>query len=152
MTNPARMYRESAVRGASPVGLIVILYEEVVRLLRQAQRGIGENDIERRILSLNQAIRIIGHLQAILNFEAGGGVARHLASFYNAARTAILDANATANASILSSLAASFSDLAGAWQQVDRALARPENGPAGSVPHASPHLSSSLQQRFGAER
>jgi flagellar biosynthetic protein FliS len=90
MNNPARTYRENAVRAASPVGLIVILYEEVVRSLRRAQRGIQQGNIEQRTLGLTHAVRVIGHLQSVLNFDDGGDVARNLSAFYNGARTEIL--------------------------------------------------------------
>jgi flagellar secretion chaperone FliS len=122
MTDPVRMYRESAVRGATPVGLIVILYEEVIRSLRRGQHSIEQNEIEQRTGGLNQAIRIIGHLQAMLNFDAGGEVARNLSHFYNVARTEILEANRTGDAAALGSLAGDFSALREAWQQTDHAL------------------------------
>ena len=56
MKDPARAYRESAVRGASPVGLIVMLYEEVLRTLRRAQRAIQQNDIEARTLDRKSVV------------------------------------------------------------------------------------------------
>jgi flagellar protein FliS len=124
MNDPARMYRESAVRSASPVGLIVILYEEVVRALRRAQRGMQQGNVEERTLGLSHAIRVIGHLQSVLNFEAGGQVARDLSAFYNGARTEILRANAQSGQGIdettIGTLAAGFSAIAEAWKRVDR--------------------------------
>ncbi len=130
MNDPARLYRESAVRGASPVGLIVILYEEVVRSLRRAQRGIEQGNIEERTLGVSHAIRVIGHLQSVLNFEAGGDVARDLSAFYNAARTQILRANSGAHAKPIETLATGFSAVAEAWKQVDREV----GDPSGAIP------------------
>ena len=122
MNHPARMYRESVVRGASPVGLIVILYEEVVRSLRRAQRGLQQGNIEERTLGVNHAVRVIGHLQSVLNFEAGGDVARELSAFYNAARAQILRASGGSGEETLGTFAADFSTIAEAWKQVDREL------------------------------
>jgi flagellar secretion chaperone FliS len=122
MKNAALSYRQSAVRGASPVGLIVILYEEVIRALRKAQRALKQNDIEQRALELSHAIKVVGHLQSVLNFDEGGVVAKNLCNFYNAARTAILRANNDRGYDIIESLAGDFSNVAQAWQEVDREL------------------------------
>jgi flagellar protein FliS len=122
INNPARMYRESAVRCASPVGLIVILYEEVVRSLRRAQRGIHHGNIEERTMGTTHAIRVIGHLQSILNFEAGGDIAHELWAFYNAARTQILQASGAGGYEAVGTLAAGFSSIAEAWKRVDSEL------------------------------
>jgi flagellar protein FliS len=122
MNNPALYYRESAVRSASPVGLVAILYEEVIRSLRKAQRALRQGDIEQRTMELSHAIRVVGYLQSVLNFEQGGTVARNLSDFYNAARTAMLQANSDGGDSILESLAGDFANLTGAWRQVDQEL------------------------------
>jgi flagellar protein FliS len=122
MKDLARFYRESAVRSASPVGLIVILYEETIRSLRKAQTALKQKNIEQRTLELTHAIKVIGHLQSVLDFERGGAVARNLWNFYNAARTAILGANSDSGNEILEALAADFSSVAQAWQQVDHEI------------------------------
>ena len=141
MKDPARFYRESAVRSASPVGLIVILYEEVIRSLRRAQQACDKKDVEQRSLAVSHAIQVIGHLQSVLNFEAGGKVAQNLSRFYNVARAVILKSSQTANAQALASLAADFSSLAQAWQQVDRAVSsRPQAETHDALLSAAPSL------------
>jgi len=141
MKDAARMYRESAVRCASPVGLIVILYEEVIRSLRRAQHASEKNDVEQLFLAVSHAIRVIGHLQSVLNFELGGKVAHNLSRFYNVSRGAILKAGKTGNAQALASVAADFSNLAQAWQQVDRDLSsRPQGETRGALLPAVPSL------------
>ena len=84
-------YREAAVRGASPVGLVVRLYEQVIEDLRQGIIAIEENAIERRTKYINHAILIIGHLQSPLDFSNGGKVAKDLDHFYNVLRQNLID-------------------------------------------------------------
>ncbi len=124
MNDPARMYRESAVRYASPVGLVVILYEEVIRSLRRAHQATQQKNIEQRCLSLTHAVLVVGHLQAVLDFEKGADVAQNLSNFYNLARRVILESNNKGNADRLISLAGDFSNLAQAWQQVDHEVGK----------------------------
>ena len=120
MRNAARAYRESAVRGASPVGLVVILYEEVQQAIRKAVRGIEQSNIEQRTTELSHAIRVVGHLQAVLDYNAGGDVARNLSRFYNVARAKILEASFHADRGTLESLAGDFANLGEAWKQVEQ--------------------------------
>jgi len=120
MRDPARAYRESIVRGASPVGLIVILYEEIIRSIVRARRALHENNIEQRTLALTHALHVIGHLQAVLNFEKGGKVARHLTLFYTVMQSKILEINIRPTVEALDWLVAEFSKVAEAWQEVDR--------------------------------
>jgi len=81
-----RSYREAAVRGASPVGLVVRLYEQMIEDLRQAALAIEQKDVLLRTNRIKHAILVIGHLQSSLNFERGSKVAGDLENFYNALR------------------------------------------------------------------
>ena len=74
--NPQLSYRETAVRGASPIRLIILLYEQVIEDLRRALAALEQGDIEKRTREINHAILVIGHLQATLDKEQGGQVAR----------------------------------------------------------------------------
>ncbi len=122
MTDPVRSYRESAVRGATPVGLIVILYEEIVRSVRRAQRALRNGNIEERTNALTHAINVVGHLRGVLNFEIGGPIARNLASFYDTMQAQILAANISASYDALESIAQAFFTVKEAWQTVDREI------------------------------
>jgi len=82
---------------------------------------------------------VIGHLQSVLDFDRGGAVARNLWNFYNAARTAILNANRESGNEILESLAADFSNVAQAWQQVDREITTSSAGEASLAAISSAH-------------
>jgi flagellar protein FliS len=127
--DPARTYREAAVRGATPIGLIVILYEEVIRSIRGAQRGLRENNIEQKTNSLTHALSVIGHLQVTLNFKDGGDIATNLSHFYNLSRARILEASLALNNELLESIVADFHAIARAWQQADQAIGHSNAGP-----------------------
>jgi flagellar secretion chaperone FliS len=142
MSDPARAYRESAVRGASPVGLIVILYEEIIRSMRKAQRALIGADIEERTRSLNHALAVIGHLQGVLDFEKGGQVARDLSAFYSLMRSSILDANVRADAQIMESIVTEFSKIKQAWQIVDREISGQPAEPRDDLAELIPALAS----------
>ncbi|HXZ11173.1 MAG TPA: flagellar export chaperone FliS [Candidatus Sulfotelmatobacter sp.] len=136
MKDPVREYREAAVRGASPVGLVVILFEEALRSVKKAQRALREGNIERRTLELTHVLEVLGYLQSTLDFTKGGEVAVNLSRFYDVARTKILEANLRADDATMEWLATQLSSHIDAWQQVDRDLTSKaaEHAPASLEP------------------
>ncbi len=136
MRDPIRSYRESAVRGASPLGLIVILYEEIVRSIQKALQAFARGDIEARGKALTHAVEVIGYLQSILDFEKGGDVARNLSNFYNLMRGQLLSIHVTPTREGLEMLAREFAKVGAAWQQAERAMAQPAQ-PANTMPKES---------------
>ena len=121
----AKLYREAAVRGASPVGLVIILYEEALRALRRAEAAMERGEVEERSLAISHALRVIGYLQSVLDFERGGRLAHQLSSFYDYSKRRMLEANAKNSAEILGRLIKDFTDSTEAWREVERTLAGP---------------------------
>jgi len=70
--NIRQSYREGVVGGATPIDLVVRLYEQMIEDMRHVGIAIEQNDIERRTSRINHAILIIAHLQSSLDFENGG--------------------------------------------------------------------------------
>ena len=80
--NPSLSYRKSAAAGASPLRLVILLYEQALEDLRRAQEALSRGDIEGRTREINHAILILGHLQGTIDHEQGGTVAANLERFY----------------------------------------------------------------------
>lgn len=113
-------YREAAVRGASPVRLVICLYEQAIEDLRQAVLALEKGEIELRTRKINHAITVIGQLQGSLDMERGGEVARNLERFYNLIRTGLLDAQLKQSARILEEQISQLVLLYEAWLEVER--------------------------------
>src|ERR1700728_4577645 len=79
-------YREAMVQGASPVGLVVQLYEQIVEDLRQGAKALDQEDIRGRTKCISHAILVIAHLQSSLDFGNASKVAKDLDHFYNVMR------------------------------------------------------------------
>jgi flagellar biosynthetic protein FliS len=88
--NIQQSYREATVQGASPVQLVIGLYEQMIEDVRQAAIAVEQKDIRQRTRHIKHAILVIGHLQSVLDFENGGKVARDLNNFYNVLRQSLL--------------------------------------------------------------
>src|SRR5262249_48117018 len=86
-------YRQNAIQGASPVGLVVALYDAVLRDFRLAMEAMDRGDVELRVHELNHALTVIAHLKSVLNHQSGGEAAARFDNFYEVARGMILKAN-----------------------------------------------------------
>jgi flagellar secretion chaperone FliS len=114
-------YREAAVRGASPVGLVVRLYEQMIEDLRHVAIAIEKNDIRRRTQRIKHAILIVGHLQSTLDFDKGGKVARDLDDFYNTLRQSLVWVQSHPSKRGVAQLITDLLAVREAWVEVERA-------------------------------
>jgi flagellar protein FliS len=120
MFDARTLYRESVVRGASPLRLVVLLYEQMVEDLRRAANAIAENQVETRTHAINHALLVLGHLQGQLNREAGGEVAHNLNLFYNVLRQKLQEVHFQPSLDLLQRQIALLLELRDAWTEADR--------------------------------
>jgi flagellar protein FliS len=150
MINPALEYRKRAVEGASPVGLVVLLYGGVITALMRAISAIDANNIEKRVNELNKVLAILAELQGTLDFEKGGAVAAHLEKYYIVLRAQVLEASIKNSKTILEDLVKNVSGVKEAWQQVERDVAIKGVSGVAAAPQAPTSLMHSGQNMAAA--
>lgn len=123
-------YRESTVRGASPVRLVISLYEQAIEDLRRAVIALEKGDIEVRTREINHALMVIAHLQGSLDMERGGDVAKNLAHFYNLLRAGLSEAQVKQSSNLLQQQISQLVEVHEAWIVVERATTTTPNPPA----------------------
>jgi flagellar protein FliS len=151
----ARQYRELAIKAATPVGLIIVLYDMAIESLAHATREFEAGNVEARTDNLNHALAVIAELERSLNLEAGGDVAKQLSNLYNVARCKILEANIKASKHIIEDLSGVLSSVREAWLVVDQKTAgqpgmnlsqeAPRMVPASSAPTKQDEAAPQLQ-------
>ncbi len=119
--NARLSYREAAVPGASPVRLVILLYEQAAEDLRCALAAHQRGDIEARTREINHAILVIAHLQSSLDKDLGGMVAVNLERFYNQVRASLVDAQCQQSAALLERQIIFLMQVHEAWCQVEKA-------------------------------
>ena len=126
----ATNYRLDAAQFASPVGVIVEAYDQIIRALRAAATALENGNIERKTREVSRALQLISHLQSALDHEAGPKVAESLDVFYETMRYQIIKAAAQPSGDALRNVTRYFGDLYGAWQVVERdnAVSYPATG------------------------
>ena len=126
--DPRSAYRESAIRGASGVGLVIVLYEQVIQDLREAVIAMDKGDVELRTKSINHAFSVIAHLQGTLDRERGGAVAPNLDRFYCRLRGRLTEAHVRMSKEILHEQISDLLSLREAWRQVNQTTSATQSG------------------------
>ncbi len=135
--DPRNAYRETAAQGAGPVHLVVLLYEQIVQDLRRAIAYTQTNQTEARTFELSHALTVVGQLQALLDMERGGEVARNLDRFYGVVRARLLEAQVRQDAGILQQQIELLLSVRDAWAEVESITSGPQPEKAGSAEPAS---------------
>jgi flagellar protein FliS len=138
MKHPALIYRQFSVQGATPLGLVVMLYDGAIAFMHRAVAAMEAHDIPKKCNHLNRALAIIAQLEGTLDFEQGGEVARTLKSFYVYARTQALKANIENSPEILRSLIEKFSTVREAWYEADHRPSPSVTTPASEASPSAP--------------
>ena len=128
----AAMYHQVSSHGRSPVGMIVALYDTILRDLRRALAALDAGNVEARVFELNHAIAVIGHLEETLDHERGGQAAKRFEQFYKVTRAMIVSANTQANRKPISELVELYRPMREAWHQAEQKL--PAEVPGAATP------------------
>ncbi|MGH0033728.1 MAG: flagellar export chaperone FliS [Myxococcota bacterium] len=122
MSNP---YREMEIRTATPLRLIVRLYERALRHLREAGEHHAAARVKPRGEALARALAIISELRNALDFEQGGEVARNLDALYAYSIDRLIDTNLEADGKGIGEVIAILEPLHESWAEIER---RPPEG------------------------
>src|SRR3569833_2099180 len=112
-------YRESELT-TDPVGLVVVLYDILLRDLRTAIACLDRSDIEQRTEAVRHAMLVLQQLQGTLDFECGGVVAENLDRYYDFTRAKLLEGQIKQSREIFDQQIALVGSIREAWLQVQR--------------------------------
>jgi len=108
------------VEGASPHQLIALLFEEAVNALDAMAAAAGRRDIARVATAQARALSIVGGLQASLDMEGGGDLARNLADVYREASRLILTAGKANEPMFAAQARTMLAEIASAWSSIGK--------------------------------
>ena len=134
---------ELSVYSASPVQLVVMLYDGAIQSLTQANALIQRGDIQGKARQVTRASNIIAELSGVLDLEQGE-VAQNLGGLYGYAQKQLISANLRNDQSKIDEVAMLLRDLRSAWQEL--AQRQDNRSRAG---HAAPPEAQGLLARAG---
>ena len=116
--DPYQQYRAMAVETASPVQLVAMLYQGVIRFTLRGIQGIEQGDVARAHDGLTRAQAIIIELAAHLDMKAGGEIAQNLNALYMYSNQRLVEANCQKTAEPAAEVVRLFRQLLPAWQSL----------------------------------
>ncbi len=111
-------YQGYGLEGASPVDLVVALYDGIIRFLYSACDAVDRGDTDARRTACKRAMDIILHLQSRLRMDVGGAPAHALSEFYAATFAQILQASQAASRPKFEHAIECVCNVRDAWRQV----------------------------------
>jgi len=118
MANPYQRYRQIQIETASPIGLIIMLYEGAIRYINLAKKELEEKDFESANKSMQHAQAIINELNYDLDMEAGE-IATNLRNLYSYVNRTLIQANVRKDGRNLDALVKILGSLRDAWTTID---------------------------------
>jgi flagellar secretion chaperone FliS len=115
-------YRENAVCGATPIELVVILFDAAIDDMRRAVAAIKSSDIEQRAIAVRHAMLILQQLQGTLDFEKGGPAARQFEQFYNLIRAKLLESQLRNSPELMQQQIQFMSEVRDCWIEAENQL------------------------------
>ncbi|MFB3059790.1 MAG: flagellar export chaperone FliS [Candidatus Binatia bacterium] len=118
------MYRQQQVQHevqqASPVQLVVMLYDRAISLSRQSLLHMEKGQVKEKGMSLNRVIEILSELQTALNLEEGGTVAQRLDDLYTFLLQQVTVANLRNDPQPISTVLNVLEELREGWRGVQK--------------------------------
>ena len=116
-------YREAAVLTATPVQLVVMLYDGVERFLRQAEIVMAEGDVPRANDRMQRAEAILDELIATLD-KTAGQIAERLEGIYVFCKRLLMEARTERDPAKLEKVRDLMRPLRDSWSELAEGGAR----------------------------
>ncbi len=118
-SNYIDQYRKAAVNTASPLQLIIMLYDGALRFMNAGKAAMERHDLFEQNKNLQKAQKIVAELMSCLNMEAGGEVAQNLLSLYTFVYNRLVMANVEEKPEYIDECDRVLRELRESWAIID---------------------------------
>ena len=118
-------YRKGAVNGASPLQLVIMLYDGALRFMEGGKAAIIAKDLDKQNYNLQKAQRIIAELISCLDINQGGEIARNLLALYTFVTEELVNANLHDDPNRVAVCIRIMTDLRSTWTELESSLRAP---------------------------
>jgi flagellar secretion chaperone FliS len=133
-------YRKAAISSATPLQLVIMLYDGALRFMQAAKIAVDSGDRFTQNEKLLKAQRIIVELSSCLDHEKGAEIAKNLGSLYDFVYNRLIEANIQDRSDYIEQAMKVISDLRESWVTVEgqsRNGAAPQSGATQPTDHAA---------------
>lgn len=114
----AHEYQKQQVNGASPIQLVVMLYDGALRFMEAGKHAVVNKNLEKQNYYIQKAQRIVTELMATLDMQQGGEVAKNLFALYGYVLNELVTANIEDQPEPIERAIRVFSELRESWAQI----------------------------------
>src|SRR5262245_36151415 len=114
----ANAYRETLVESRSPLELVSMLYDGLIRSVIQARDATKRGDLKEKHVAQSRALRVMHELQNTLDRDNGGELAKQLEGLYTYVTSRLLEANANKEVAGYDETLRLMTPLREAWAQL----------------------------------
>jgi flagellar secretion chaperone FliS len=115
-------YQKGAVNGASPVQLVIMLYDGALRFMESGKHFMQAKEVEKQNNSLQRAQKIVMELMACLDMHNGGDIAKNLLGLYTYCLEQLVEANLKDDPSGIDRTIRIFSELRESWVEIEKSV------------------------------
>jgi flagellar secretion chaperone FliS len=115
-------YQEAAVRNASAIELVIMLYDILARDLHAAIEAMEAGNIELRTAKVKHGLLALQQLEGTLNMDEGGELATKMSRFYSMMRGQMLKAQIQQDTAVLRELIQLLFSVREAWVELSNRL------------------------------
>jgi flagellar protein FliS len=116
MINSYQQYKKHNVMMANPMELVIMLYNGLIKKLRQAEIAIGGKDLEAANEHLQNAQDIV--MELMMGLDLSYSIAQDLLKLYEFVHHQVASINASKRADDIEPLVGILTSLRNAWEQV----------------------------------
>jgi flagellar protein FliS len=117
MTRGVDAYRRTEAQSASPLQLIVMLYDGALRYLSEARAAQATGNMRARNQALRRVNDIVAECHSSVDLERGGSVAVELDRLYSYISGRLLDVTVKRDATAIDEVHKLMTTLRGAWAE-----------------------------------
>lgn len=117
LENPYQRYRQVQLETASPLELIIKLYDGALRFIQSAQKALTDKDYQGSNRDIQRAEQIVEELNNSLNLDAGE-MAENLRELYRFINRTLFEANIRKDPAKLEAAAELLRSLRESWVQL----------------------------------
>jgi len=118
--NPYMRYRQTQIGTASPLELIIMMYDGAIRFCHQAENAIEEQNYNQANQMFQRAQDIIDELNFSLNMDAGE-IAVNLRNLYEFINNKLVEANIKKDRTLLRQMVELLAELRSSWVELQSA-------------------------------
>jgi flagellar protein FliS len=119
---PGARYRDidvaARIEGATPHGLISIMFEEVLKGIGTIEAAEAARDLARRNAAQARVISLLHGLESSLDFARGGDIAQNLGRIYREARRLLGPTPGMERPTALAQARDMLATISGAWEAI----------------------------------